>query len=107
VGFLKVLGYPSDFNSQMQNDLVHGEKKTVQHVLWWLLSRLPDLAKVAYTSKFLVPLDIPDEFLVDEEMRETFQIYKDLQAEFRATHQNVEAIRSESMQPGELKKEIG
>jgi hypothetical protein len=26
----------------------------------------------AYTSKFLVPLAIPDEFLVDEEMRETF-----------------------------------
>jgi hypothetical protein len=25
----------------------------------------------AYTARFLVPLAIPDEFMVDEEMRET------------------------------------
>ena len=61
---------------------MHGEKKTVQHVLWWLLSRLPDLQRKAYTAKFLVPLAVPDEFLVDDEMRETLQIYRDLQAEF-------------------------
>lgn len=28
-GFLKVLGYPSDFNPSFQRDLVHGEKKTI------------------------------------------------------------------------------
>lgn len=51
-------------------------------MLFWLVTRLNDLQRTAYTAKFLVPLAIPDEFLVDEEMRETFQIYKDLQAEF-------------------------
>ncbi len=54
----------------------------------------------------MVPLAIPDEYLVDDDMRETFQIYKDLQAEFQATHLNVEQIRGESMNPGDLKKEI-
>ncbi len=39
-------------------------------------------------------------------MRDTFQIYKDLQAEFQATHMNVEALRTESMNPSDLKKEI-
>jgi intraflagellar transport protein 81 len=53
-----------------------------------------------------VPLAIPDEFLVDDEMRDTFQIYKDLQAEFQATHMSVEGLRSESMNPTDLKKEI-
>jgi intraflagellar transport protein 81 len=43
---------------------------------------------------------------VDEEMQETFQAYKDLQAEFQATHQNVDQMRQESMNPTELKKEI-
>jgi len=47
-----------------------------------MLSRLNDLQRKAYTARFLVPLAIPDEFMVDEEMRETMQIYKDLQAEF-------------------------
>jgi len=37
-----------------------------------------------------VPLEIPDEFLGDEAINETFEIYKDLQAEFKATHQNVD-----------------
>jgi intraflagellar transport protein 81 len=61
---------------------VHGDKKTLQHILFWMLSRLNDLQRKAYTARFLVPLAIPDEFMVDEEMRETMQIYKDLQAEF-------------------------
>lgn len=39
-------------------------------------------------------------------MQETFQAYKDLQAEFQATHQNVDQMRQESMNPTELKKEI-
>ena len=44
--------------------------------------------------------------MVDEEMRGTLQRYKDLQAEFQAVHQNTEALRNESMNPAELKKEI-
>ena len=87
-------------------DIVHGDKRTIQHVLWWLITRLADLQRKAYTAKFLVPLAIPDEHLVDDEMRDTFQVYKDLQAEFEATHLNVESLRQESMNPNDLKKEI-
>lgn len=106
-GYLKVLGYPSDFNPTFQREIVHGEKRTVQHIMFWMLTRLPELQRRAYTAKFLVPLVIPDEFLGDDEMRQTYEIYKDLQAEFQATHQNVDSIRQESMNPAELKKEIG
>lgn len=76
-------------------------------MLFWIVTRLGELQRKAYTARFLVPLAIPEEFLMDEEMRETFQVYKDLQAEFQATHMNVEAIRQESMNPADLKKEIG
>eukprot|EP00347_Sterkiella_histriomuscorum_P000891 403374126 len=105
-GFLKVLGYPSDYSPNFMRDVVHGDKRTVQHILHWIITRLQELQRKAYTAKFLVPLAIPDEYLVDDDMRETFQIYKDLQAEFQATHLNVEQIRGESMNPGDLKKEI-
>ena len=70
-GFLKVLGYPCDFNPNYCRDIVHGEKKACHHILYWLVSRLPDLTRKAYTAKFLVPLQIPDEYMVDEEMRGT------------------------------------
>ena len=62
---------PCDFNPNYQRDIIHGEKKAIHHVLFWLLSKLPDLQRKAYTAKFLVPLAIPDEFLMDDEMRET------------------------------------
>ncbi len=39
-GFLKVLGYPSDFNPNFQRDVVHGEKRTLQHILYWIVTRL-------------------------------------------------------------------
>jgi len=52
-------------------DVVHGEKRTIHHILYWLTSRLPDLKRKAYTAKFLVPLEIPDEFMHDEDMRAT------------------------------------
>lgn len=81
-GFLKVLGYPCDFNPNYCRDIVHGEKKTLHHILYWLLSRLPDLQRKAYTAKFLVPLQIPDEYKFDDEMLQITSVYKDLQAEF-------------------------
>jgi len=71
-----------------------------------MLSRLQDLQRKAYTARFLVPLAIPDEFLVDEDMRATQDEYRDLQAEFQAVHQGVESVRNESMNPTDLKKEI-
>jgi hypothetical protein len=37
-----------------------------------LISKRPELERRAYTAKYLVPLEIPDEYLVDEEMRQTF-----------------------------------
>lgn len=77
-GFLKVLGYPCDFNPNYCRDVAHGEKKTLHHILSWLLSRLPDLQRKAYTARFLVPLMIPDEYKFDEEINGQTQIYKDL-----------------------------
>jgi hypothetical protein len=43
-----------------------------------MLTRLPDLMRKAYTARFMVPLQVPDEFMVDEEMRETMQVFRDL-----------------------------
>jgi intraflagellar transport protein 81 len=81
-GFLKGLGFPADFNVNMQRNIVQGEKKTIHLILFWLLTRLSELKRKAYIAKFLEPIDIPDEFMVDEEIGETLQVYKDLQAEF-------------------------
>lgn len=71
-----------------------------------MLQRLPDLQKKAETAKYLVPYVVPEEFMHEEEMQETLQTYKDLQAEYAATHQNIMSLKNDSMNPTELKKEI-
>ena len=43
---------------------------------------------------------------MEPDIQKVLVTYKELQAEFTAVHQNVEQLRSESMSPGELKKEI-
>ena len=104
--FLTVLGFPYLFNPQLKIDVIHGDKKTINNILLWILQRPQDLKRIAYTSKFLVSLSIPEELMMDEEIRETMGVYKDLQAEFTAVHQNLEMLRAESMSPEQLKKEI-
>ena len=101
-GFLSVLGFGIDVKREIQQ----GDKKAISNILHWVLQRPQDLKRIAYTSKFLVELQIPDEFQMDEEIRETLAVYKTLQAEFTAAHQNVEMLRTESMTPFQLKKEI-
>ena len=104
--FLAVLGFPSDFNPSFKRDISQGDKRTIQNILLWILQRPQDLKRIAYTAKFLVELQIPEEFQMDEEIREVLATYHELQAEFTATHQNVEALRAESMHPQQLQKEI-
>jgi intraflagellar transport protein 81 len=105
-GFLTVLGFPFHMTPQLRKDIVHGEKRAVQNILLWILQRPQDLKRIAYTSKFLVSLSIPEELQMDEEIRDIMEVYKNLQAEFTAVHQNLEVIRSESMSPENLKSEI-
>jgi intraflagellar transport protein 81 len=85
-GFLTVLGFPSDFNPSFKRDLKQGDKKTISNILFWILQRPQDLKRIAYTAKFLVEFQIPDEFQMDEEIREQQATYKQLQAEFTAAH---------------------
>jgi intraflagellar transport protein 81 len=105
-GFLTVLGFPINMTPQVKRDIVHGDKKAINNILHWILQRPQDLKRIAYTSKFLVSLSIPEELMMDEEIRDAMQLYKDQQAEFTAVHQNLEMIRADSMSPEQLKKEI-
>lgn len=43
---------------------------------------------------------------MDQEVREVYQTYKELQSEFETTHKHVETLRQDSMVPTDLKKEI-
>jgi len=104
--YLQVLGYPSNFDIGFQQGMVQGDKKILYPILFFLVTRFPELQKRAYLAKFLVPIQVPEEFLGDEEMKRNYQQYKELQAEFQAQHQQLESLQKEAMSPNDIKKEI-
>ena len=71
-GFLKVMGYPSDYSMQFMREIVGGEKRTINHIIHWVTFNFGDLKKKAYISKFLVPVAIPPEFQNDPEISEAY-----------------------------------
>lgn len=83
-----------------------GDKRIIYSILHWILQRPGELRRRAYLAHYLVNLAIPDEYMMDQEVREVFQTYKELQSEFETTHKHVETLRLDSMVPTDLKKEI-
>merc|ERR1740115_573992 len=104
--FLMILGY-KPFDIEAQQGLLAGDKDTVHPILFWLLQNLEALRKRAYLSKFCVNLEVPEEFLRDEQVYELFQNYKELQGQFKATHMHVEQARLEHMDPANMQTEVG
>jgi intraflagellar transport protein 81 len=82
---------------QFQAGVVKGDRKVIYPVLYYLLQRLPELQKRAYLAKYLVPLHIPEEMLADEDMKNLFQEYKDSQAEFQVSHQQLEEVQKDAL----------
>merc|ERR1719238_404429 len=97
--FLHILGFQCSFDIEFQQGLISGDKATVHPILYWLLSNLEPLKKRAYLAKFCVNLEVPEEFLREEQVYEIFQQYKELQSQFKATHAHVEQERQGRMNP--------
>jgi intraflagellar transport protein 81 len=62
--------------------------------------------KKAYVAHFLINVDVPNEFMQNEDVKETHQVYEKLKQQFKTYHKAVEKLRKSEKQPGELKHEI-
>mmetsp|Transcript_152159 Transcript_152159/g.269888 ORF Transcript_152159/g.269888 Transcript_152159/m.269888 type:complete len:676 (+) Transcript_152159:71-2098(+) len=104
--FVTVLGYKRPFDMEAQQGLLAGDKYTVHPILHWLLQNFEALKKRAYLAKYCVNLEVPEEFLRDEQVYEVFQNYKELQSQFKATHMHVEHERQGRMDPTGMTAEV-
>lgn len=66
---MKILSYESDFGPDWEHGLLNGDRKVIYPIYYYLLKNLTPLKKRAYLAKFLVPLDIPEEFAGDPELK--------------------------------------
>ena len=67
--FLKILSYETEYTTDWENGLLNGDKKIIFPIYYFLLKNLIPLKKRAYLAKFLVPLDIPEAFAGDPELK--------------------------------------
>jgi intraflagellar transport protein 81 len=104
--FLHILGYRCSFDIEFQQGLMAGDKNTVYPILYWLLQNLEQLKSRAYLAKFCVNLEVPEEFLRDEQVYEMYQHYKELQSQFKTTHSHVEQERQGRVNPVDLQREV-
>jgi hypothetical protein len=52
--------------------LLQGDPGTVHPLMAWCLTRLDELKKRAFVGKFLVPLDVPPEYLQSPQANEAY-----------------------------------
>ena len=83
-----------NFIRQLEEDLIRGDKKLLVQILHFLLTKIGDLKKRYYLSKFLTGIVVSDEFSGDEEILELVSKYRTLQAEFQTIYSMVEERRA-------------
>ena len=93
---------------QLQMQLQQGDRELIYSMLHHILSKLPDLRKRAYLSRFLTKLKVPEEMFGDhdQEVTNKFSEYEQLLETFEETHKNTDRLKGTSMQPTELKREV-
>jgi intraflagellar transport protein 81 len=106
--FLNLMKYPNmgANTEQFMAGLASGKQAVVYPVLSWLLTELDKLKKRAYLARFLIPIEVPQEFFQAPEVKDTHAAYKALQKRFTASHKKVEQFRENKRAPSELKDEI-
>lgn len=95
--FLRILSYDCEFTPEWETGLLNGDRKIIYPIYYYLLKNVNVLKKRAYLAKFLVPLDIPEEFAGDPELKRLNEQMKELQAEFQIVHEEYEGIESSSL----------
>lgn len=90
----------------MQHEILAGARDKIYPILQSILGRLDLLKKRAYVAKFILPVQMPPEYLHDETTQTLMEQLSVLQTEFRETHKALDAMREDLTDPGELRQEI-
>lgn len=104
--FLKLVNFPYMSDKLLEEDLNKADKKLLIQIIHFLLTKLQDLKRKYYLSKYLNNINITDELTGDEEIIDLMNQYRELQSEFQATYQLAEEKRSSKPQLKDLKDEI-
>jgi len=99
---------PSGESEQVEwtKSLVNGENTI--HILHWLLSNYEHLQKRCYLANFLMPIEVPQEYLhpANSKLAQMAEAYRELRAEFVEVHKEYERLNSSSRSASALVQDI-
>ncbi|KAK2156371.1 hypothetical protein LSH36_215g03007 [Paralvinella palmiformis] len=107
---LRILKYKPPTDSQnmssFRQGIVQGDKLVIYPILEWLLKRIPDLKKRAYLARFLVKVEVPPDFMAEEDIADMYAQYSQLIDEFKEMHKEAEALKTSGFNTADIKKDI-
>ena len=103
--FLQMLKCPllpqdEDRRTRFTEEFGMGSKNVVYPVFHWALTNYEKLCKRAYLGKYLVRIEPPQEFMQDDTLGDLVERYKELQVEFKGTHQTFDSNKATMSRPG-------
>lgn len=66
-------------NTNNRNPPAPRDKEVVYRAMHWCLQRLPQLKKRAYLARYLMPVEVPMEFMQDQALVDLHESYRQLQ----------------------------
>jgi intraflagellar transport protein 81 len=107
---LRILKYrpPSDAAGleAFRKGIVQGDKPAIYPVLEWLFKRMPELKERAYLARFLVKVDVPQDFMVDPHLTDLYAQYEQLLLSFKESHRQMTTLKASSFNTTDIKKDI-
>ncbi|KAG2375064.1 hypothetical protein C9374_010068 [Naegleria lovaniensis] len=104
-----ILGF-KHLRQENQNELasgvMNGDRKTLYPIIFSICQKIEDMKKRVYLAKYMVEIKVPDEFLMDQEVSNVYQQYKQLIQNFKTTHQQTSTLRESTQDPEEIKQRI-
>eukprot|EP00986_Skeletonema_menzelii_P012092 scaffold6464_cov145-Skeletonema_menzelii.AAC.1 len=81
-------------NSEWMTSFEKGEKRVLYSLLHWTLSNSDVLSMRSYLEPFLMPLDVPEEFLSsNDDLEDMFEDYKEFQHDFVDIHKTFQSLK--------------
>ncbi|XP_074658114.1 intraflagellar transport protein 81 homolog [Tubulanus polymorphus] len=108
LNILRILKYkPKDNDmSNFRQGLVTGDKSVIYPILTWLLVKKDELKKRAYLAKFLVKIEVPPDFMQEDDIVALYSQYEDHMEQFKDLHKRSEELKKNGLSTGDIKKDI-
>lgn len=90
----------------MAAGIINGDRKTLYPIIFSICQKIDDMKKRVYLAKYMVEIKVPDEFLMDQEVNNIYQQYKQLIQNFKSTHQQTTTLKESTQDPEEIKQRI-